>query len=448
MNRPRLRRPRLLALLAVLALVALVAATVGALNRDDTDPSSSFGTLQTAPERARTEYEHGLRVAHLQIDWGRFEPEQGVYDDSYIQEVRDRLHAFREAGLRVEAGLGLNHPPDWLAGAYPESVWRNQFGEESTGTPNIVFSTPVRDEVASYVRQVNERIGLDEIWAIRVGINESGEFGYPSPVADGRDKGEFWAYDRHAQEASPYPGWRPGEKAYEGAPFTERQVRRWYDWYLASLADAVDWQIDLFTGLGHHGPLKVLVPGSGFYPSDYRAAVSGYLDGTRSARLIGRGVGFFATLGLLQQRDEVHIVTTALVDGTGDPVDNGCAPGDPKAVATADGSAAADRAVRAWSSTRWVVAVARSEGFTHLDGESAGQHVAAYWPGVMEVAFHQFDSCGLEGLMWAFDHDLYDGTPGSSLAEYAAMIREREGRSGSQAPGRPERGEAAEAAHR
>jgi hypothetical protein len=32
-------------------------------------------------------------------------------------------------------------------------------------------------------------------------------------------------------------------------------------------------------------------------------------------------------------------------------------------------------------------------------------------------------SCHLQGLMWAFDDNLYDGTPGSSLDDYAAMIR-------------------------
>lgn len=423
-------RPHRLLLLGLVAVLALVAATVGGLHRDApgaAGPAYSFGTLQTAPERAATEYAHGLRVAHLQIDWSRFEPEKGVYDAGYAQQVRERLRAFRDAGLRVEAGLGLNHPPGWLADAYPESVWRNQYGEPSTATPNVVFSAPVRAEVASYVRQVKERIGLDEVWAIRIGIDENGEFGYPAPASDGHDKAEFWAYDRHAQAASPYPGWRPGERTYEGAPFTERQVRRWYDWYLASLADAVNWEIGLYAGLGHPGPLKVLVPGAGFYPADRDAAVSAYLDGRRSARLIGRGVGFFATLGLLDHREAVHLVTTALVDGTGRPVDNGCAPGDAEAVAAAVRSPAAgtDAAVRAWSSPRWVAAVARAEGFAHLDGESAGQQVAPYGPDVMGAAFRQFDSCRLEGLMWAFDHNLYDGTPGSSLEAYTAMVRAR-----------------------
>ncbi|MFF2572650.1 beta-galactosidase [Streptomyces sp. NPDC058084] len=417
-----MRPVRLPVLLGLLAVLTLVAAAFGPLRPDGEPPAPLFGTLQTDPERAETEYAHGLRIAHLQVDWSRFEPEQGRYDEAYARQVRERLQSFRDAGLRVEAGLGLNHPPDWLRDAYPESVWENQHGERSTSTPNIVFSEPVRAEVASYVRQVKERIGLDDVWAVRLGIDENGEFGYPRAVSDGRAGGEFWAYDRHAQAASPYPGWRPGEHTYRGAPFTERQVRRWYDWYLASLADAVNWQIDLYAGLGHRGPLKVLVPGAGFYPADREAAVAAYLDGrTRGARLIGQGVGFFATLGLVQHRDQVQIVTTALVDGTGRPVDSGCASGDAGKVATAP-----DATLRSWSSARWVVAVARAEGFRHVAGESAGPQVAAYRPGTMEAAFRQVDTCGLEDLMWAFDHHLYDGTPGSSLETYAELIRGRD----------------------
>ncbi|MEV6327773.1 beta-galactosidase [Streptomyces sp. NPDC051909] len=420
----RVRRPVLLGLASAVVLFSLVAAAFGTLRRDGPPPGPHlFGTLQTAPERAAEEYAQGLRVAHLQVDWSRFEPERGVYDDAYAREVRGRLRAFLDAGLKVEAGLGLNHPPRWLASAHPESVWVNQFGERSTAVPNVVFSDPVRGEVAAYVARVRERIGLDRVWTVRLGIDENGEFAYPRALSGGRDTGEFWAYDRHAQAASPYPGWRPGERTYRGAPFTEDQVARWYDWYLNSLADAVNWEIELLAGLGHHGRVKVLVPGAGFYPSDYAAAVAARLDGTRAIGLVGRGVGFFRTLGLLDHGEQVRVVTTALVDGTGRPSDNGCRPDDPSRVGTAS-----DATLRAWSSTRYVVAVARAEGFGRIDGESAGQQVAAYGPEVMAAAFHQFDSCRLGDLMWAFDRSLYDGTPGSSLADYAAMVRQRAAR--------------------
>ncbi|MFC9388753.1 hypothetical protein DEJ44_02120 [Streptomyces venezuelae] len=406
--------------LVVCAVVLLLVGAFGVLRHEDPEREPYwYGTLQTDPDRARTEYEHGIRVAHLQIDWGSFEPEQGVYDEEYAREVRDRLDEFAAAGLRVEAGLGLNHPPSWLPDAFPESVYVNQFGERSTSTPNIVFSEPVREHIAEYARAVDRLIGLDRFWAVRVGVNENGEFSYPTPLSESGGPGEFWAYDSHAQESSPYPGWRPGERTYHGRPFTREEVRRWYEWYAGALAGAVNWQLGLYDSLGYEGALKILVPGAGFYPSDLAAAVDDRLVDTPSIRLVARGVGFFLTLPLVEHRDTVRIVTTALVDGTGEPRDNGCSAAD----ARTDLAAPDDATVRDWSSARWVVAVARSAGFDRLTGESAGPQVSPYRPGVTETAYRQMASCGLEGLMWAFDEQLYDGTPGSSLEEYAETIR-------------------------
>ncbi|MFC8275632.1 hypothetical protein ACFUJR_24465 [Streptomyces sp. NPDC057271] len=431
MRPPDRRRAALGALVALI----LVLATVGLLRRDETAGSASeaywFGTLQTESDQARTEYANGIRVAHLQIDWDRFEPEQDVFDEAYAEEIRERIRSFRDAGLLIEAGLGLHHPPDWLGEVYPWAVYVNQFGEQSPWTPNIVFSHSVRFEAEQYLTEVKARIGLDDFWALRIGVNESGEFSYPTPVSRDRDEDEFWAFDDNAQSTSPdtdrpatvpqnpFPGWRPGEHAYRGEAFTERQVRLWYDWYLASLADAVNWQIGVYTALGHAGPLKVLIPGAGILPSDQRAALAVRLGVTDPARLVGRGVAFFETIGLVQRQSNVVLVSTALVDGTGAPGDNGCAPAD----AAVDVDAPDEATVRSWSSTRWVAAVARAEGFTRLSGESAGPQVAAYHPGVMDTAARQMASCGLEGMMWAFDQNLYDGTPGSSLKDYAGMIR-------------------------
>ncbi|CAM5236533.1 hypothetical protein STANM309S_01182 [Streptomyces tanashiensis] len=90
---------------------------------------------------------------------------------------------------------------------------------------------------------------------------------------------------------------------------------------------------------------------------------------TPSIRLVGRGAGFFLTLGLVEHRDTVRIVTTALVDGTGAPRDNGCVPGD----ARVDVTAPDDAAVRDWSSVRWVVAVARTPASPGSRGRARGR---------------------------------------------------------------------------
>ncbi|MFJ3583228.1 beta-galactosidase [Streptomyces sp. NPDC090127] len=423
------------AVLGLLTALVLVLATLGILRQADGSESGSeaywFGTLQTDASEARHEDEHGVRVAHLEIDWDRFEPRQDVYDTTYAEGVKDRIRAFRDAGMKIEAGLGLHHPPDWLATAYPWTVYVNQFGERSSQSPNIVFSSDIRAEAEQYVHEVKERIGLGDFWALRIGVDESGEFAYPPPVSADRPDGEFWAFDDNAQSTAassdrpatvarnPFPEWRPGEDTYRGKPFTEQQVRLWYDWYLASLTDAVNWQIGMYTELGHTGPLKVLIPGAGHRPADQREAITAHLGPADAARLVGRGVAFFETLGMMHPQENVVLVSTALVDGTGSPRDNACAPTD----ADVDVQAPDEAVVRSWSSTRWLVAVARAEGFTRIAGESAGPQVAPYHPGVMVTAAQQMTSCGLEGMMWAFDENLYDGTPGSSLEEYAAVIR-------------------------
>ncbi|MEU6276988.1 beta-galactosidase [Streptomyces populi] len=391
-----------------------------------------FGTLQTSPRTARAYEAHGIRVAHLTIQWDRFAPAPGRVDRSYVASLERELRTFRAAGLRVEAGVGLNNPPSWLLDRYPEDSFTDQRGARFTSSPNLVFSQEIRNEVAGYLRQLDGAIGLGNFWAIRVGVNDTGEFTYPPPAASGSGPLSYWAYDRHAQAGgadpgrpptvppNPYPGWRPGQRTHDGAAFGTREVSRWYDWYLGALADAVNWQTGQYEALGYRGHLLVLIPGAGFYPGDLSAAVDGHLRDTAAGGLISRGAGFFRTVALIRHRRDVQLVSTALVDGSGTPRDNACRPSDTNVTPDAP-TPAQEARVRAWSSVRWIARIAAREGFP-LSGESAGPHVAAYYPGVMNRAGRQLKSCGLTGLMWAFDHNLYDGTPGSSLGDYASMI--------------------------
>lgn len=420
------RRARLLLPLGVLAAVLAVVLTALLVPPRDGPPQVLFGTLQTDPGRARAEHRHGVRVAHLQVHWDRFEPADGVYDRGYADEVAAELREFRAAGARVEVSLGLQHPPDWVFEKHASAAFADQYGNRSAEVPNLVFSRALREEAARYAARVAEELGPDAFWAVRVGVSETGEFTYPGSP-EGAEGASYWAFDDAAQgrsaglpagvRATPLPGWRPGDAAYRGVPVTSAQVATWDDWYLASLADAVNWQVRLYRSLGFDGVVKVLVPGSGYYPADRAAAVRSRLDGSVAPALLARGAGFFRTVGLVRKDGEVHIVPTSVVDGTGEPRNNGCAPDD----ARIDVQAPPSAVPRTWSSVRWVTAIAAREGFP-VSGESAGPHVAPYHPGVMEEAARQTRSCRLEGLMWAFDENLYDGTPGSSLREYAHMI--------------------------
>ena len=127
-----------------------------------------------------------------------------------------------------------------------------------------------------------------------------------------------------------------------------------------------------------------MIPGGGFFPSDLSAAVQGHLGQTANGGLISRGAGFFRTIGLVQHRPTVQLVSTALVDGSGTPRNNGCQPADSTVVPDALAPGAEAR-VRAWSSVRWISRIAAREGFP-ISGESAGPHVAPYYPGVVPFA--------------------------------------------------------------
>jgi hypothetical protein len=391
-----------------------------------------FGTLMTDPAKARLERGAGVRVAQISIRWDKCQPTSDSFNRRYVRSVRREIRRLRAAGMLVEAGLGLNYPPRWLFRDNRQAAYVNQYHHRYTGTPNIVFSKVVRARAQEYIARVRRDIGLAQFWAIRVGVNSDGEFIYPSADADPTHGNSYWAFDPNAQgdgadpgraagvPADPFPGWRPGHRTYHGRPFGAAQVRRWYLWYLGALVDAVNWQIRYYRSLGYRGYLKVLVPGTGYYPADYRTATARYLDGSVSPDLLGAGAGFFKTIPWLAMRRDVEIVSSSLVDGSGDPANNGCAPTDPDINIMA---ARPDPEIYDWSSVRWVADIARRSGFTLLNGESAGNHVAPYYAGVMDYAAAQMASCRLQGLMWAFDLDLYSGTPGSSLNDYAAVIR-------------------------
>jgi hypothetical protein len=41
---------------------------------------------------------------------------------------------------------------------------------------------------------------------------------------------------------------------------------------------------------------------------------------------------------------------------------------------------------------------------------------------MMDTAARQMAACGLQGMLWAHDRNLYDGTSGVTLQDYAAII--------------------------
>lgn len=411
----------------VVALVLAMLASI-ALLRSDGEEEYHFGTLLTDHERAPREHEKGIRVAHLEVRWDRFEPHDDAFDAAYIVQLRDTIRKFEEAGMEIEVGITIHSPPAWLM-EHPDSDFVNQHGARFTDAPNVVFSQSVRREVQEYIDKFNSELGLHNFWAVRIGVSETGEFSYPPADMGEEGTNSFWAFDRNAQSATgnsgrppnvppnPLPGWEPGDRTYKGRNVERADVAAWSDWYIQAIAQTVNWQIRHYKSLGYQGKLKILVPGTGVRPGEHEKAVDSYLDGTVLPDLMGRGVSFYKSLAEIRGSENIEIVSTSLVDGSGEPNNNGCAPSD----AGEDILDPSNTVVENWSSVRWIANLARYYGFD-LNGESAGPHIRPYYDGVMDDAALQMESCGLKGLMWAFDANLYDDTPGSSLQEYAAVI--------------------------
>lgn len=371
-----------------------------------------FGTLVTDPDHAAAEVAVGIRVAMVELDWAAYEPSAGQFDAAYAAEVRDRVDRFTAAGMRVTLALGLGTAPSWVLDL-PDGRLVDQDGHTADQV-DIIFNSSVRDQVGQYLTRVVADLGVANLWAIRITAGGV-EVGYPSG-------GSYWAFDRNALNGpdlpatmarNPFPDWRPGTTTLSAA-----DVTRWADWYIGALDDTVEWQLQLFDSLGFHGYYQLLTPGSGVRPDGFADAVAHDLpDG-----LTGVGAVWDRFYGLLPDRDRSRIVAyvSSMADLSGG--DDSCEPGD---AAVALDSPDAD----SWSATRWISRVA-DENHLLKAGENPGwdspsrlnpHYLDASGSGMLAASVRQLTSCGLQGMYWAHDDKIWDGT--LPLTRYADAIR-------------------------
>jgi hypothetical protein len=358
--------------------------------------------------RAAAEYAAGVRVVHLELNWGAYEPADGAFSSSYASDARNRLAAMRAAGMKVVLGLGLQYPPSWVFN-YPNSRYVDQYGN-TANVVNLTWNSTLRQKADAYLARVNADLGLSSFWAVRVGSGGNVETLYP----DESGRNAYWAYNANAQAGSPFPGWRPGQTSWNGQPFTTAQVGQWYDWYLGSLVDGVNWQLDGYRRLGFTGYLQVLMPGVGSRPSEYNAAIAGYLGGTGDGlHTMGRGAVWDRLLARISDRTHVVAYVSSVADGSGG--NDLCSTSDATVSSTSS-------AVLGWSATRWISYNATKYGLAK-NGENPGRgDTNSYGLTMLQSAAAQMQSCGFQGLMWAHDFNLYDGVSGVSLADYAAVL--------------------------
>ncbi|HEY3335548.1 MAG TPA: hypothetical protein VGK16_09980 [Candidatus Limnocylindrales bacterium] len=371
-----------------------------------------FGTTLTSTARAAGEAASGVAVAHLELGWDLYEPQDGVFSSTYAAQARQRLDALRAAGARVVLGIGLQYPPAWVF-TYPDSRYRNQYGRTS-GTVNLTFNATLRAKAEQYFDRVAADLGLTSFWAVRVGAGGSVETLFPAEW-DGTTGNAYWAYDANAQQTTPFPGWTPGQTSWNGRPFGTTEVAAWYDWYVGSLASGVAWQIDAYRSRGFTGWAQVLMPGQGVRPADYARAIAGFLGGPGDDnRTMGRGAAWDRLVAALPDRSGVVAYVSSMADGSG---------GDDLCAGTDGTVAPTSPVVSSWSAARWIAYLADRRGMPKM-GENPGRSDStSYGAGMLDRAAAQMASCRFQGLLWAHDADLYDPTSGVTLDDLSSVIR-------------------------
>ncbi len=394
-----------------------------------------FGTLLSDTRYIARDYAAGVRASELELGWSRYEPRDGVFSDptvagSYAYTMRQALWALRAAGMKVILGVGLQYPPDWVF-SYPGSRYVDQRGVVAPGYVNLTFSQTLRAKAEAYIARVNADLGLNSFWAVRVGSGPQVEVLLPQETGGG-GADSYWAYDADAQgaagdrpatiPANPYPGWQPGQTSYAGQPFSTAQVGQWLDWYLFAVMDGVNWQIAAYKRLGYTGYIHVAMPGWGTRPREYATAVAHYLNGAGDGlRTLGRGAVWDRDIDKIADRRNV-VIDISSVDDSSSSVAGGAA----NLCRPDDGAVRLDDPrILQWSSTRWLAYNARRDGLPVI-GETPDKGSATpanpYGPRMMRAAAALMQACGLQGLQWAFDGNLYDGTSGVTARDYAAVI--------------------------
>ncbi len=63
-----------------------------------------FGTLVTDANRSTAEAAAGVKVVQLELSWKNYEPTEGAFNTTYVNQMRQRLATMRAAGLKVVLG--------------------------------------------------------------------------------------------------------------------------------------------------------------------------------------------------------------------------------------------------------------------------------------------------------------------------------------------------------
>lgn len=389
---------------ALACLAAIVNGCVGTVS----PPARVFGALQNDPALTPAQVRRGIRAVVVGVNWSRFEPRPGAVDEAYVQELRGRLDAFRQAGALICLDLSMHYPPNWLF-SLPHSRYVNQYGQKYVDSEpgkdfaNGVFSRPVRAAQQRHVENAFAALGSD-YYAIRLGWGEYGELCYPRARYGGRNNC-FWGYDPAAQgqapddlaeglKACPVPGWLIGTPSPDNA-----DARRFVAWYVDCLVNYQNWQVEIVRSR-FSGPLLMMYPSWGVRPGVIDGLVR--QDLASDTQEIQRGLDYQRLVGALQ--DPKAIVYCTWMDGNSPWVDEGSP--DPQD----------------WSPMHYLAHLAH----THRPRLEAWGENAAYPSDsrAMQRCFDRLQRFGVQGMIWAFERNLFDQSGRfASIDQYVAHIR-------------------------
>lgn len=392
---------------AVLLFVAVVPVAGAVTDDGRVGAPLVFGTLQSSPDRVDRVAAAGVDLVTMEVYWDRFEPRPGQANQAYLDQLRVDLARYRAADVEVVLAPGVHYPPAWVLDL-PDSRYVNQYDDQYRSTepgknvPNMVFNQAMRDRQATFLQQVIGALGKD-FYGVRLGGGWYGELNYPSPEHGGRTN-SYWGFDPVATgqrpgrppgiPANPVPDWRPGVPSTNHADAAE-----FLDWYLDSLGDYHDWQIQTMRDL-YPGRLLMLYPSWGVRPGQLDAAVAGDLSGTTSAERNGeiqRGFDFARFVTGITDPGVVLYTTWLNADASAD-----------------DGSDP-----RYWSPVKFLAHLAADHPVPlQVMGENTGHDTVQD----LELSIAQAREHGLLGVVWAFEPQLFEG-PWARLDDLAKAIR-------------------------
>lgn len=189
-----------------------------------------FGVINDHGSHYDDEYSRGVRATNLEIQWKKYEPEEGIYDTAYIQQMKTRLQTLKQNGWIVQLIPGFQYTPGWVFTNYPNMYYVNQYGENYNPDPatkgdfrviNAPFNTQARVLISRYINhlltvsfpQTDPALRFD---SIRIGGGVQGELRYPPKDWNGHPN-SYWAFDIYAQDPAQIGGipgrivgWKPG----------------------------------------------------------------------------------------------------------------------------------------------------------------------------------------------------------------------------------------------